>query len=402
LRRFATMLAIVIAVTIGAIASRYGQDDSAEEGAVALPEGPTRALELTPVAAGSWPGARGGGALTGAVPRIYPRYERMWAGGLEGRLLSGPVVIGPRIYAGTDRGEIVGWSLGSGAEEFRAQTNYGPIAAPLAQVHGELLVGTLDGHFFRFDPAGSEVVWKVAGKAEIHGGANVADSAAGPLVVWGDYHNNVVAVAADSGQERWRYVAGNYVNGTPSTDGKHVVVGSCDARLYVLRTEDGKALHRFDTGAYVPNSPALVDGVAYSASYSGVVVAVALLDGRELWRVRAGNEGLVASPSVVEDKVLVALEDGTLVALNRDNGELLWQKTTGSSYRAGVVTDGKFVLAAGMDGRIGIYGIADGTEVWSEQVGGSISLTPAVVGARLVVVTEDGELVVYAGTAGES
>jgi eukaryotic-like serine/threonine-protein kinase len=402
LRRFAISLAIVIAVVVGAVAGRYGQDDSPEEGATAPPRSPAETLEAMPTVVGNWAGARGGGALTGAVPQIFTSYERVWTGGLEGRLLSGPVVIGSRVYAGTDRGEIVGWSLGSGAEESRAQTNYGPIEAPLAVVDGELLVGTLDGHFFRFDPAAGKVVWKVAGKAEIHGGANVADSLAGPLVVWGDYHNNVVAVAADSGEEQWRYVAGNYVNGTPSTDGKHVVVGSCDARLYILRTEDGEALHRFDTGAYVPNSPALVDGVAYTANYSGVVVAVALLDGRELWRVRAGKEGLVASPSVVDDTVLVALEDGTLVALRRDSGELLWQQSTGSSFKAGVVTDGKFVLAAGMDGRIGIYGLADGSQVWSEQVGGAISLTPAVVGARLVVVTEDGELVVYAGMAGGS
>lgn len=342
-----------------------------------------------------WVGARGGGALTGAVPRLYPRYDRTWSGGLEARRLSGPVVIGPTVYVGTDRGEIVGWSIATGAEVARVPTGYGAIEAPLLTFDGDLLVGTLEGHFFRFDPVERRVVWERLGEAEIHGGANLVDAPVGPLVVWGDYQDNVIAVAAATGVERWRHVAGNYVNGTPSTDGQRVVVGSCDANLYILHAADGQLQHRFNTGAHVPNSPALLDGVAYSASHNGVVVAVTLLDGQEQWRVKAGNAGLFASPSVAGDKVLVAFENGTLVALDRTTGESHWSQSTAGSFRAGVVTDGSLLLVAGMDGRVRIHRVDSGAPEWSEQVGGAISVSPAVVGRRLVLVTEDGELVVY-------
>lgn len=341
-----------------------------------------------------WLGVRGGGALTGAVPRLFGQYQRAWSRLPDGRILSGPVVIGARVYAGTDRGEIIGWSLVTGMEELLVETRHGRIEAPLLAYEGDLLAGSLEGHFFRFDPGEKRVVWQQLGEAEIHGGANLVETPAGPLVVWGDYRNNVVAVAAATGEERWRHMAGSYINGAPSTAGERVVVGSCDASLYILRARDGEVLHRFDTGAYVPNSPALVDGVAYSASYNGMVVAVALLDGTERWRTKAGKEGLVASPSVAAGKVMLAFEDGTLVALDQTSGELLWRQSTSGSYQAGVLTDGKLLVSAGMDGRVSLHRVDTGAFVWSEQVGGAISLAPAVVGRRIVVVTQEGELVV--------
>ena len=396
LRRLNTFLAAGAAVAVLAVVALRWSSESAIHSAGPLAESPEEVPEvLGEAATENWVGARGGGALTGAVPRLYPRYERSWSSVQETGSLSGPVVVGARVYAGTDRGEIIGWSLATGIEEVRIPTRFGPIEAPLLAFQGDLLAGSLEGHFFRIDPRQKSIVWQRLGEAEIHGGANLVDTAAGPLVVWGDYRNNVTAVSAMTGEERWQHVASSYVNGTPSTDGERVVVGSCDARLYILGAADGEMLHRFDTGAYVPNSPALVDGVAYATNYDGVVVAVTLATGLERWRTEIGPKGLMASPSVAAGKVLVAFENGTLVALNQTNGEILWRQPTSGGYQAGILTDGTRLLAAGVDGRIRIHDVDSGSPEWSEQAGGAISVSPAAVGRRLIVVTEAGELVVF-------
>jgi outer membrane protein assembly factor BamB len=336
--------------------------------------------------------ARGGGALTGRVPALAPRYRLLWRV-TTGDLLPGPpLVVGDRIYAGTDSGHLASWRMSDGADFRSAAVGLGPIDAGLALVAGHLVGATLDGELFRFDPAASRLVWSRDMGGEIHCAPNLLTLNGATRVLWGDYRHRIFALDAATGDEVWTHVGTSTFNGTPAVSGGLVAAGNCDGRVYVLSGLDGELQRAIDTGAYVPGSVALADGVAYANNYAGEVLALDLARGAIVWRTSYAGQGLPGSPALTDDAVVVVSEDGRIVALDRAGGAVLWQRRYPTQLRVGPLTDGSRVLVAGMDGRLRILRAGDGEERWALQVGGPIRVEPVVSGAYVALVTDDGEL----------
>ncbi len=79
-----------------------------------------------------------------------------------------------------------------------------------------------------------------------------------------------------------------------------------------------------------PGQPALVEGILYVGSESGVVQAVDAATREVRWRFQAGGP-VFNAPLVVDELVLVGSNDGQLRALDKVSGKLAW------SFQAGDV-----------------------------------------------------------------
>lgn len=159
---------------------------------------------------------------------------------------------------------------------------------------------------------------------------NPLEYAQGPVVFAGDVvlttyrdsvskgPNAVVAFDSGTGDERWRYVG--------------------PTEVLVFSDLDGTA-------------PAVAGETIYAALPSGLVVALDLGTGVELWRRHLGT-ALLSSPAVSGAVLYVGGNDGHLYALDTGNGEVRWRYQLGSWVASSPAVSGNTVLVGAWDGNL--------------------------------------------------
>ena len=124
-------------------------------------------------------------------------------------------------------------------------------------------------------------------------------------------------------------------------------------------------------------TPVVQDDTLYFSGYGGSVVAVAVTDGAERWRHKAGAR-VIGGVLVTGDTVYAGTDAGELVAINRTDGSERWRRKAGNEIWSTPVGDGATVIVASMDGRVTAFN-PDGSRRWQQQVaGGAIAGTPAL------------------------
>lgn len=115
--------------------------------------------------------------------------------------------------------------------------------------------------------------------------------------------------------------------------------------IFSAYTLDGKKMYEVaysapwsDTYPETRTTPAIDGDKAYVISGSGEIVCLNIADGKMVWKVDGGKEfgrktgkwGTSECPLVFDDKVIYTPsgEQTTMVALNKNNGELIWKTRT--------------------------------------------------------------------------
>ncbi len=158
-------------------------------------------------------------------------------------------------------------------------------------------------------------------------------------------------------------------------------------------TTDGSAqsfhgdMTRHEGSLLVASDP--IDGHIYSFNEK---------NGELRWKW-ASDSGVSSDLFVVDDRVIAVTLANELVALNVDDGQLLWE--TEPSYEddrsipitsSPVEWDGNLVFARA-DGRLSCHSINDGQTVWTTTLGASPSTDLVVVGEHVVCGLADGRLI---------
>lgn len=89
-----------------------------------------------------------------------------------------------------------------------------------------------------------------------------------------------------------------------------------------------KLLWTFKATGPVKSSPAIVQGRVYVGSDDGTIYSLSLTNGTKAWAYKTGGP-VESSPLVLEGKVFAGSGDGFLYALDAQNGKLLWKYETG-------------------------------------------------------------------------
>lgn len=128
--------------------------------------------------------------------------------------------------------------------------------------------------------------------------------------------------------------------------------------------------------AGVSGTPAVADGVAYFADWTGAVWAVRAATGQPLWKTQLGGV-FVAAPALAHDSVYVAT-GATLFSLDRDTGALRWKVVTDPDPIAQITASPVVV------GNLVIQGVASAGDVIAQPkytFRGSIAAYDAHTGA---------------------
>ncbi|HJN16655.1 MAG TPA: PQQ-binding-like beta-propeller repeat protein [Armatimonadota bacterium] len=134
------------------------------------------------------------------------------------------------------------------------------------------------------------------------------------------------------------------------------------------------------------------------------VIANDPVSGDELWRVDCIDGELGPSPTFAGGLVLIAGEGTPLTAI-RPGGSgdvtvshVAWQFDDGIPDICSPASDGELVFTLMTYGLLTCLQVADGELIWQEQLDGSFLASPATVGDKLYVTTEEGEtLILSAG-----
>ncbi len=216
----------------------------------------------------------------------------------------------------------------------------------------------------------------------------------GDTLYFASYDGTLFAVSASDGSLRWqqRGFIGSIVGGPVLAEGRWLVFGTTEGRLYALDKNDRTPAPgwprdglRLGKGVWAP--PVAADGAVYAGTMDGNLYAIALDGARFLWPepFRVG--------AAIPDLALI--RDGLLFVPSLDRKVYFVEAATGRQAFAPVEADAWVWTRPAVAGATAYFGDFAGTVVavditngavrWRADVGSKVKAAPAVVGDVLVV-----------------
>lgn len=194
-----------------------------------------------------------------------------------------------------------------------------------------------------------------------------------------------------NGEPVWRVGLGREVAARPAVSGDAVLAGTVGGDLVHLALSDGKERWRL-TGQPPVLTPLVADAASvYMVAPDGAVRAHALDSGEVRWRrpaPKAEEAHIDASrplpePVLAGGRLVVALGDAGLVALNPADGAVKWRLPVAQVL--GMEASGEVLSVSTRDGKVLALGVGDGAKRWEATPASALTSPPAVALGRVWV-----------------
>ena len=272
----------------------------------------------------------------------------------------------------------------------------GNVPAKLVELKGSMAVRT---------------AWKLdVGKAQSY---LFTPALAGNTVIAAGADGTIVRADAATGRQLWRVKAKNGLTAGVGTDGELIAVGAAKGELMVYDM-DGKQLWTAQLSSEILSPPAIGQGIVVARSIDNRIVGFDARTGQKKWTVQRTAPTLslrLAPGMVVHDKDVIIAQGGKLLSLILATGAPRWEIEVGVARGATElerVTDiggvpvifEDQVCAVSYQGRVGCFGLADGSPRWTRDLSSEAGVT---VDQRFVFVADDkGALFAYNRDGGTS
>lgn len=312
------------------------------------------------------------------------------------------------------------WSrtIGEGENNEERRIVYPPVASSTA-------IFTLDagGVIAAWSPEDGKQLWRVdptpKEEEDGFGGGLAYDDG---MVYFAGGFAEALALDAATGEQRWRAELPTPSRAAPTVaDGRAFVV-TIDNRLIALDAATGRTLWTFDSPAATAAllggaAPAAADGAAVAAMTTGEIIAFRAVNGRVTWddaltavRRIGVSEAIPAAralPVISEGQVIAVGAAGFSTAIDFATGTRIWDRGVGGIETPAVV--GGYVFLATDGGQLLALRRQDGQVVWAtdmaaaagdtEERGSDIYVNlyagPIAAGGKLAVVRGDGKLLFF-------
>lgn len=334
--------------------------------------------------------------------------NELWYRGITGnnvvqRVNLAPSSDGTNVYVASNTGSVYALSLKDGSIVWRIKMLRLKLDAGPAVNNGIVVVASSGGLIIALDPATGKTMWKTDLEGEVLG---VPAIGSGTVVVR-TTDGRLVALAADTGKQRWKTAYDEprlSVRGAcnPVILDRVVLDGLDDGRLVALNLDDGSQLWQATIGTAKGSNELArltdVDGVlavsgddVYAVAYRGQTVAVTRSNGQIFW---SRDLGSYTGASVDDENVYVSDPDGSVWALDKNNGAPAWSQTVLHARALTVpVPFGDSVVVGDVQGYVHFLSKKDGSLMARDRVGSNpITAPPLVVGDVLVVQSNDGRI----------
>lgn len=268
--------------------------------------------------------------------------------------------------------------------------------APPVVAEGAIYVGTSAGQFHAVRAADGTALWTWSGPHPIDGRAVVTSDSV--FVI--DGKTTLLCLDRRDGTLRWSTalhdaaLAGkpapdnptfNHRAATPLVLDGTVYAGSSDGGLYALDAATGRTLWRYEAHTPIFSGLSLHGtDTLFFGGMDGSVVGLDRRTQRATFRAKAGS-GVVTTPLVVADRVIVGSRDYLLYGFNLADGAVAWTFSYWFSWieSTPVLRDGTLYVGASDYSRVTALDPATGRERWATPVHGMNWGSPLVTADRV-------------------
>lgn len=142
-------------------------------------------------------------------------------------------------------------------------------------------------------------------------------------------------------------------------------------------------------GTPIMAAPALAGARVYLTAEDGSVVALERETGNLVWRYDSGLPAAV-TPAVADGLVFVVFRPGVVTALQADSGEVVWSRRLRvASLPSPTVADGRLFVAETDKNRILALDAATGKTLWEYRLGDWVVAPPAVIDGKVIATASD-------------
>ena len=262
----------------------------------------------------------------------------------------------------------------------------------------------------RFKQQNGEQVWRRDFDGNIFSGVGANRS----IVVVAFEDGGLLAMNTNNGRTAWRSTLNRPIAAVPTVVGGRVFVRTTDDMLSALSAKTGDVLWSYESNApelsvHGASKPAVGGDKVYTGLANGKLIANEIADGRELWQADISAPGgrnelerltdLDAPPMLVGDRLYTATYQGSVAALRREDGSVIW-KADVSSRLPMALSKGRLIVTE-QYGEIVALSAADGRELWRQEGfrGHGMSM-PLTIGSRVLVGDSAGRVYVLDARSG--
>jgi outer membrane protein assembly factor BamB len=214
-----------------------------------------------------------------------------------------------------------------------------------------------------------------------------------------DADGGLNALRASDGKLLWRYSSSLQISRSVQVINGIAYFIASDERhgdIAALRSTDGSLLWHYPLDSTVPTWFTVEKNVVYISAQNGMIYALNAANGRILWQY-SGDPSSVSEPFVyLVDGILYTCSQSEkhFVALQADNGALLWKRdTTFAQVFLNAVAEVTYIGSG--DGSVSAFRSLDGKALWrvaSSSTQLSMSFSFAVSRDVAYLITQNGEL----------
>lgn len=119
----------------------------------------------------------------------------------------------------------------------------------------------------------------------------------------------------------------------------------------------------------------------------------------EVWQAKLSG-GVMSHVKVVGDRVYVSCMDGSVNALEKASGRLIWTTKTGRYCHSSPVLDGDLLFVGSADAHFYCLRASDGKELWRAKTEGPVYASASVAGDTVCVSSGDGKFYAFEKSTG--
>ena len=307
------------------------------------------------------------------------RVETIWEESAS--IYTGAAVHGTELFYGTSNGMLVRLLTtklqNPAVRPVRTLELGTPFYSTPVYADDTVIIGSLQRKILGIDPGTLKIRWELPANAPVTNTGIFADGS----VFMGLGSGSFARLEPHSGKIVWRTDGGyGTFQGAPATDGKIVVFGAWDTRLYALDAVNGKQLWKWSNGStqvlFSPGNvvPAIAAGQVLFVAPDRYMTALDAATGKQVWRTNRFNVRESFGRSADGKTVYAKTMDGLLIAVETGKPEftLRWQCDLKFGYEHApcpVLETAGIVYAGSRSGVIAAVDAATGALLWNYKVG---------------------------------
>ncbi len=278
-----------------------------------------------------------------------------------------------------------------------------------AVVGNRLYIGAAIGGFFSssgttycIDTDTKEIVWQHDSDIAIASSPAVV---AGRVYIGEGFHEDsgcqLRCLDAQTGDPIWSFTTASHVESTPFiTKGRLYFTAGADG-VYCIDALAGEQIWHFPA-VHADMSPLVKDGkVFFGTGYGDYkIYAVDAQTGKEIWS-QPMPYSVWGNPSSHQNLVYFGLSTATfaesgpnpkgkVVALNIENGDIVWEYKAGDGVLTAIVVHNDYVTFGSRDGFVYTLKATNGEIHWTKPLGSPVLSSPAVTKNTMYVTSEAG------------